>query len=87
MKRVFFLLIVVTVLVGGSGGCTCWQPFERLRCAVFGSDEFEHDDYGHEDEGDIYVQSGPPGGSVTYPYYTNRGPRDFLAAQPRGIGR
>lgn len=23
---------------------------------------------------------------VTYPYYTNRGPRDFLARSPRGIG-
>jgi hypothetical protein len=23
---------------------------------------------------------------VTYPYYTNRGPRDFLAENPRGIG-
>ncbi|MBI2825772.1 MAG: hypothetical protein HYX69_13890 [Planctomycetia bacterium] len=29
---------------------------------------------------------GPPTGAVTYPYYTTRGPRDFLAANPRGIG-
>jgi len=29
---------------------------------------------------------GPPVGQVTYPYYTNRGPRDFLAENPRGIG-
>ena len=29
---------------------------------------------------------GPPTGQVTYPYYTNRGPRDFLAENPRGIG-
>lgn len=26
------------------------------------------------------------GGVVTYPYYTTRGPRDFLAKNPRGIG-
>jgi len=29
---------------------------------------------------------GPPTGAVTYPYYTNRGPRDFLAADPPSIG-
>ena len=29
---------------------------------------------------------GPPVGAVTYPYYTNRGPRDFLAANPPSIG-
>jgi hypothetical protein len=29
---------------------------------------------------------GPPTGTVTYPYYTVRGPRDFLAEDPRGIG-
>jgi len=29
---------------------------------------------------------GPPAGAVTYPYYTTRGPRDFLASDPRSIG-
>ena len=32
---------------------------------------------------------GPPGpaaATVTYPYYTNRGPRDFLARNPGNIG-
>jgi len=29
---------------------------------------------------------GPSAGAVSYPYYTTRGPRDFLAADPRGIG-
>ncbi|OHB82666.1 MAG: hypothetical protein A2V98_23685 [Planctomycetes bacterium RBG_16_64_12] len=29
---------------------------------------------------------GPPTGAVTYPYYTVRGPRDFLARNPRPIG-
>ena len=29
---------------------------------------------------------GPPTGTVTYPYYTNRGPRDFLARNPGSIG-
>jgi hypothetical protein len=29
---------------------------------------------------------GPPQGQVVYPYYTTRGPRDFLNPNPRGIG-
>lgn len=29
---------------------------------------------------------GPPSGTVTYPYYTIRGPRDFLASNPPSIG-
>lgn len=28
----------------------------------------------------------PPSGVVAYPYYTLRGPRDFLARNPRPIG-
>jgi hypothetical protein len=27
-----------------------------------------------------------PGGMVSYPYYTNRGPRDFLETHPQSIG-
>ncbi len=30
--------------------------------------------------------SGPPTAAVTYPYYTTRGPRDFLLANPPSIG-
>ena len=29
---------------------------------------------------------GPATGAVTYPYYTVRGPRDFLAKNPQSIG-
>jgi hypothetical protein len=32
------------------------------------------------------VDSGPPAGAITYPYYTVRGPRDFLAKSPTPIG-
>lgn len=39
------------------------------------------------DSGDDYeFAAGPPTGATTYPYYTNRGPRDFLARNPRDIG-
>ena len=30
--------------------------------------------------------AGPPTGAVAYPYYTTRGPRDFLARNPASIG-
>ena len=30
---------------------------------------------------------GPPSGQTAYPYYTTRGPRDFLMANPPSIGR
>jgi hypothetical protein len=33
-----------------------------------------------------YYNGGPATPTVVYPYYTTRGPRDFLAANPRGIG-
>ncbi len=36
--------------------------------------------------GQYEFAAGPPSGGVTYPYYTNRGPRDFLAKNPRSIG-
>lgn len=36
--------------------------------------------------GQYEFAAGPPTGGVTYPYYTNRGPRDFLARNPRSIG-
>jgi len=32
------------------------------------------------------INPGPPTGAVTYPYYTIRGPRDFLARDYRSIG-
>lgn len=34
----------------------------------------------------LYNEPGPPTGAVTYPYYTTRGPRDFLARNPASIG-
>jgi hypothetical protein len=33
-----------------------------------------------------YGPGGPPSPQVAYPYYTNRGPRDFLAKNPPSIG-
>lgn len=36
--------------------------------------------------GEHEFAAGPPTAGVTYPYYTNRGARDFLAKNPRSIG-
>lgn len=33
-----------------------------------------------------YIQPGPPTAAITYPYYTLRGPRDFLQSNPTPIG-
>ncbi|HLA84681.1 MAG TPA: hypothetical protein VJL29_07800 [Thermoguttaceae bacterium] len=33
-----------------------------------------------------YVNPGPPTGAVSYPYYTVRGPRDFLMKSPSPLG-
>ena len=40
----------------------------------------EASDYG------AVAPAGPPTGAVAYPYYTTRGPRDFLAKRPPSIG-
>jgi hypothetical protein len=45
--------------------------------------------YAHQrrDSGGEYeFAAGPPTGATSYPYYTTRGPRDFLARNPRSIG-
>jgi hypothetical protein len=36
---------------------------------------------------DPQVGSGAPAPQTAYPYYTNRGPRDFFASNPPSIGR
>lgn len=40
----------------------------------------------YTDIGAQAAPSGPPTGTVAYPYYTTRGPRDFFAANPPSIG-
>jgi hypothetical protein len=36
--------------------------------------------------GEYLGAAGPPTGAVAYPYYTSRGPRDFLDPNPPSIG-
>ena len=37
--------------------------------------------------GQVTQNPGPPAASIGYPYYTVRGPRDFLAKNPPSMGR
>jgi hypothetical protein len=41
---------------------------------------------GRDGDGGGVGAPGPATGAVTYPYYTLRGPRDFLARSPRPLG-
>ena len=78
MKSAMFALLAAAMIVGSSG-CGTLNPFSRgggdeaAGCAACG--------------GGPQFQSGPPTAQVAYPYYTIRGPRDFLARNPRSVGR
>jgi len=48
-----------------------------------GNGGLSHAQYRADDQ----VGSGVPGPTVAYPYYTTRGPRDFLLDNPPSIGR
>jgi hypothetical protein len=58
---------------GCSSGCGCGP------CAGFCPNGQTYPEY-------PAFNQGPPVGQVAYPYYTTRGPRDFLARNPPSIG-
>ena len=74
MKRLLVTLAGVVVL-SAMTGC-CWM----------------HGSCGAGSSGGAYAGGPETGagcaatGAITYPYYTVRGPRDFLASDPRSIG-
>jgi len=78
MKSAMFALVAAAMIVGSSGCCSL-NPFckgggdEAAGCAACGAGG--------------QFQPGPPTAQVAYPYYTTRGPRDFLARNPRSVGR
>ena len=96
MKRVMFAALLMTVASVGLGcrnfdnavcgpGCRGGHGlFGHRGCGILGHRHGCGCGARAADEG-AYA-GGPPTGQVTYPYYTNRGPRDFLAENPRGIG-
>lgn len=77
----------------GQSGCdTCGQGQETAcpSCGhgILGHGGCKHCGHGLSTRIDANEPTGPnaQNGTVAYPYYTTRGPRDFLANNPRGIG-
>ena len=62
---------------GSRGGCGCCATRCVVDCVLGGAP-------GYED--DFVTAHGPPVGQVGYPYYSVRGPRDFLRNNPPPIG-
>jgi len=100
MKRTIIAALLVAMMVGLGSGCrNCGQRrqcgqrrcrqgcrqglFANRGCGIFGHRGCGCP--GGYDDG-AAAAGGPPTAQVTYPYYTVRGPRDFLAENPRGIG-
>jgi len=98
MRHALFLLLAVILLAGLSGcchgpmGCSCLPGLCGIGQACPGACQSGDtcDECGGRGCGLCSRQAtaydAPPTGAITYPYYTTRGPRDFLAKDPRGIG-
>ena len=99
MKRALFVLVALLaaaaltgcaedrryVRSGGPGGTGAYANSSGPSNPFAGAGVW--DGAGPSDPGGQEAFSpGPPAGAVTYPYYTVRGPRDFLAQNPRSIG-
>ena len=63
-------------------GASCDDPCDECECRGHGCHLCRRAGRGEVAE----APAGPAVGGVTYPYYTNRGPRDFLAKNPPSIG-
>ncbi len=99
MKRGIQSLALLAFAVIGSTGClhnhaghcnSCNGPIGCRPCRVGwqrgGTDygaHLSHSEYRNDNQ----VGSGVPGPTTAYPYYTTRGPRDFLTNNPPSIGR
>lgn len=66
-------------LVGHKSACSACGGGGCQSCGILGGGLARH----HVDPG---VVSGPPAAQVAYPYYTVRGPRDFLLDDPPALG-
>jgi hypothetical protein len=78
---------------GGNGGCRTGCQTGKLGWQQGGLDYSSHlnpGPLGHNAARNLNsrpMAAGPPTGQVGYPYYTVRGPRDFLVDNPPTIGR
>jgi hypothetical protein len=65
---------------GRAGGCACGGA----GCAMCAAGGLCPNSGGYPEY--PAFSGGPPTGQVAYPYYTVRGPRDYLACKPGSIG-
>jgi hypothetical protein len=103
MKRGWSVLVLVVISSLASTGCnllhrgcnTCRGPLGCRPCTLGwqrGGTDYQrflshHSHTPHQHSPNLGSQSGVPAAAVGYPYYTNRGPRDFLLDNPAPIGR
>ena len=80
MRRGIYAIALFGITLAMSSGCNLLH--NHRQCTDYGS-HLSHSQY-RQDPG---VGSGAPAPAVAYPYYTNRGPRDFFANNPPSIGR
>ncbi len=73
-------------LLGGRRDCRSHGPCDACGGIAGGCGLCNGNGLGYGGEGYAGTPGGPAAGAVTYPYYTLRGPRDFLACHPRGVG-
>ena len=89
MKRVMLCLVAALVIGANIGCCGGGCGLFGKGCGAGGGGGCGADGCGAggcracaHDAG-MGQYGGPATGAVTYPYYTTRGPRDFLAKNPR----
>ncbi len=74
------------LLAGCSAGCSdcpmCTADQECADCQAADAHGLLH----HHAQAAMTPEPGPQVGTVTYPYYTFHGPRDFLQASPPRLG-
>lgn len=90
MKSCFLACIALATLVAASGchlgrgnQCNSCGPGGAGGCGPGGCSVFGGNGGGPPAQP---VAGGPPSAQVAYPYYTTRGPRDFLNPNPPSIG-
>ncbi|MCE9547907.1 MAG: hypothetical protein K8T25_20745 [Planctomycetia bacterium] len=81
MKRAILLVLMA---VSGVSGCCC--PHKAVHYGGGGCAGGCSSCGRNGAASEQYTDSGPGMAGVTYPYYTTRGPRDFLAKNPPSIG-
>jgi len=89
MKRAAFGLLLAAIVSSSTGCCVIDRLFHCNGGGCGGGNGGGCSSCGGEYQQGGYADAGPPGppsAQVTYPYYTTRGPRDYLTSNPRDIG-